>query len=237
MAGDGPQPGPGIGTLGERSLHAALKEQIAEPGDRFEVLVDGYVIDIVRGDLLIEVQTGSFAALKTKLAALLANHRVLLVHPIPAERWIVKMGPDGTTWLDRRRSPRRGKVTDVFRELVSFPHLAAHANLAIEVALTREEEVRVNDGQGSWRRKGWRIADRRLLDVAARQRFGGVGDYLTLLPPGLPDPFTTRDLAAGLGERIALAQKMAYCLHGMGAISRVGKQGNAYLYAVTRSHV
>ncbi len=44
---------PHIGTLGERSLHAALKEWYAEQGDLLEREVDGYVIDIVRGDLLV----------------------------------------------------------------------------------------------------------------------------------------------------------------------------------------
>ena len=44
----------GIGVLNERSLHASLKEWYAEPGDATEVKVDGYVIDLVRGERLIE---------------------------------------------------------------------------------------------------------------------------------------------------------------------------------------
>jgi hypothetical protein len=32
--------------------------------DRFEVPVDGFVIDIVRDDLLIEIQTRNFSSLK-----------------------------------------------------------------------------------------------------------------------------------------------------------------------------
>ena len=45
-----------IGTLNEKPLHAGLKEWVARPGDAFEQPVDGYVIDIVRDDLLIEIQ-------------------------------------------------------------------------------------------------------------------------------------------------------------------------------------
>lgn len=40
----------GIGLLNEKSLHASLKQWYAQPGDRFEVAVDGFVIDIVRND-------------------------------------------------------------------------------------------------------------------------------------------------------------------------------------------
>ena len=36
-----------ISTLNEKPLHAALKEWYASPGDRFEVPVDGYLVDIM----------------------------------------------------------------------------------------------------------------------------------------------------------------------------------------------
>ncbi len=73
----------GIGTLNEKPLHAALKEWYALPGDRFEVSVDGYVIDIVRDDRLLEIQTGTFSSLKSKLNTLVRTHRVRLIYSIP----------------------------------------------------------------------------------------------------------------------------------------------------------
>jgi hypothetical protein len=60
----------GIGVLNEKPLHAALKQWYAQPGDGLEVTVDGFVIDIVRGHQLIEIQTGHFAAIKKKLSTL-----------------------------------------------------------------------------------------------------------------------------------------------------------------------
>jgi hypothetical protein len=222
----------GIGTLGERSLHAALKDWYARPGDEFEAVVDGYVIDIRRGDLLIEIQTRNIAKLKKKLTSLTRAHLVHLVHPVAAEKWIVRLGSDGATRLDRRRSPQHGRITHVFRELVSIPHLIPRGNLTLEVVLTVEEEIRANDGRGSWRRGGWSITDRHLLAVLDRREFRTVDDFSALLPRDLPDPFTVRDLAGALGERQTVAQKMAYCLRGMGAIRMVGKQRNAYLYSL-----
>ena len=50
---------PGIGLLNEKELHASLKQWYARPGDRFEIPVDGFVIDIVRDDLLIEIDLAS----------------------------------------------------------------------------------------------------------------------------------------------------------------------------------
>jgi hypothetical protein len=222
-----------IGTLAERSLHAALKQWYAQPGDELEVPVSGYVVDIVRGDLLIEIQTGSFAGIKRKLDRLTRSHPVTLVYPVAAEKWIVKLGPDGHTRLDRRRSPQRGSVLALFRELVSLPRLVARDTLTIEVALVALEEVRVRDGRGSWRRGGWSIVDTRLLGVIDRVTLRGVEDYRALLPDNLPDPFTVADLAGALGERRSLAAKIAYCLREMGAITHIGKRGNAYLYCVS----
>ncbi len=221
----------GIGTLKERSLHAALKAWYAQPGDRFEVDVDGYVIDIVRGELLIEIQTSNFATLKRKLHDLTRLQQVRLVYPIAVDKWIVKRGADGKTPLGRRKSPQRGNIYHLFRELVRFPKLVMLDTFSIEAALVRIEQIRVNDGQGSWRRGGWRITDHKLLEIAGQVVLESPDDFRNLLPNGLTDPFTTHDLANALGERISLAQKMAYCLREMGAVEHIGKRGNAYLYS------
>src|SRR3954449_12385398 len=72
-----------VGELREGALHAALKRRLAGPGDRLEVPVDGYVIDVVRGSgELVEVQTGSFSPLRAKLDALLDRHPMRIVHPV-----------------------------------------------------------------------------------------------------------------------------------------------------------
>jgi len=48
----------------------------------------------------------------------------------------------------------------------------------------------------------------------------------------LPEPFTTKDLAAALGEPQSVAQKIVYALREMGAMNVEGKRRNAILYAV-----
>lgn len=219
-----------IGTLNEKPLHAALKQWYALPGDRVEVPLGNYCVDLVRGDLLIEIQTASFGSMRAKLRALTREHRVRLVHPIAVERWIVKQPRRGQPG-SRRKSPKRGRLEDVFVELVSFPELLATGNLSLEVLLVGEEEVRRHDARRKRRRDGWVTQERRLLDVRERHVFHGPGDMLALLPPDLGQPFLTSDLAAALGCPRWLAQKMAYCLRRMGAIEPVGKRGNSIAYA------
>jgi hypothetical protein len=219
-----------ISTLNESPLHAALKARYARPGDRIEVSVDGFVVDIVRGDLLVEVQTRNFAAIKRKLAALTARYPVRLVHPIAREKWIVRLAEDGRTQLSRRKSPKRGGLEHVFEELVHIPRLLSNPNFSLAVLLIQEEEVRRYDGRRGWRRHGWVTHERRLLQVVDQHLFETPADVCTLVPPTLPEPFTTSNLAAAISKPRWLARKMAYCLREMGALAPVGKQGNAILY-------
>jgi hypothetical protein len=207
-----------------------LKSWYALPGDLIEAPLDGYLIDILRGELLVEIQTRSFSSLRRKLEALLPHHPLRLVHPIPREKWIVRFASGSRQPVSRRKSPKRGRVEQVFKELVSIPHLAANPNFTLEVLLTREEEHWLDDGRGSWRRKGWRIAERRLLEVVERHEFSATADYLQLLPGDLPAPFTTLDLAQRLDIPRRLAQQMAYCLREMGVIQIAETKGREQFY-------
>jgi len=75
-----------IGELKEQHLHAALKAWYAGPDVRVEASIDGgqrgYVIDLVRGDLLIEIQTGNFSSIQRKLKDLVKRYPVRLIYPI-----------------------------------------------------------------------------------------------------------------------------------------------------------
>jgi hypothetical protein len=220
----------GVGVLNEKPLHAALKAWYAQPGDRFEVDVDGSIIDIVRGELLVEIQTRGFSTLKRKLEKLVANHVVRLVYPIAAEKWIVRLSDNGAVEQGRRKSPKRGAMPELFRELVSFPHLISHPNFALEVLLIQEEEVRQQGLARNWRRRGWGTVERRLVQVVDRRLFAAPADLAALLPPALDEPFTTAGLADAIDQPRWLAQKMTYCLRSAGAISEAGKQGKATRY-------
>ncbi|HJW91753.1 MAG TPA: hypothetical protein VJ436_14030, partial [Anaerolineales bacterium] len=79
-------------------------------------------------------------------------------------------------------------------------------------------------------RKGWSIADRRLLGVLESRQLATPQDFLELLPPSLPQPFTTLELAQELGRPAYLARKMVYCLRAMGVVESAGKRGRAGLF-------
>ena len=208
-----------IGTLNEGALHAGLKRWLARPGDLFEVPVDGYVVDVVRGDLLIEIQTGGFAPLRRKIPDLLERHRVRLVVPIARMRTIQRVDARGAQ-LSRRRSPIAGRIEDVFERLVSIPSVVAHERFELELLEIAEIEVRSRK----------RVDGRELVDVLERNLIRDAIDLAALLPAALPESFSTADVARRASLPRATAQQMVYCLHAAGALERVGKAGNAHLY-------
>ena len=228
-----------IGTLTEKSMHTALKALYAQPGDLLECELDGYVVDIVRRSEVdatlcqcIEIQTRNLAKLKSKLHALLERYPIQVVYPIAQERFIVRMEANGVI-QSRRKSPKHGTILHVFPELVSIPAFVRHPHFSLIALLIREEEIWLDDGQGSWRRKHWSIYDRRLLEVVQPIPLYAPADYAALLPAGLPSEFDSHQLATALNQPRFLAQKMAYCLRRMGVLELRGKRGNSFIYGRT----
>lgn len=218
-----------IGVLNEKPLHASLKEWYRIDGDEVEVPLEGFVVDLVRDGQLIEIQTRGFSSMRCKLDRLLDLYPTRVVYPVAAEKWIVKLDESGKE-VSRRRSPKRGIAADVCAELVSFPSLLSHPNLVIEVALIEEEEIRRPDAKKGWRRGGYVIEERRLVDVRETVEIDSPDALRDLVPPDLPDPFTTADLAAAFGRSRHLAQEVAYCLRVSGAVETVGRDKRGILY-------
>ena len=225
---------PGIGTLREGALHAQLKEWYRRPGDELEKRIAGSIVDIVRGELLIEIQTGDFAPLRRKLDLLTREHPVRVLAPIALERRIVRLSSEGEI-LSARRSPRHGRVEDIFSRLVSIPELLCRPQLEIEVLLTEEEELRIHQPGKAFRRRGWVVNGRSLSRVASCIRIAAPEDAAALLPSHLPESFDTAELAEAAAITRRLAQQMTYCLRAMGMLEITGNRQRAHLYRRTDS--
>ena len=218
--------------MNEHSLHSEIKNWYSQPGDKFEVKIDDFIVDIVRDALLIEIQTKNFSTIKMKLTKLLENHEIRLVYPIPQLKWIVHVTKRGDV-IRRRKSPRKGRLVDLFYELVNTPSLVKEENFSLEVLLIEEEELRCNDGKGSWRRRGTSIKDRRLINVNSRTLFKNEKDFQRFLPNSIIDQFTNKEFAKLSGVPINLARRITYCLRKMGAITPTGKKGKELIFKVS----
>lgn len=194
-----------------------MKERYAERGDEFEVPLDGFVIDIRRADLLVEIQTTSFGSMGKKLDHLLNDYRMLLVHPIAVDTYLQRPGKKP------RKSPKRGSMFTLFEELVSIPTLLDHPNLTLDVALVSVTKVQEPAPRSRRGRGGFRTTDRQLREVLEVRRFRDTEDLTELLPDNLPPTFTTTDIANGAQVSRTVAQQMAFCFRALGVIAQVGR--------------
>ena len=211
----------------ERGLHAELKEWLRRPGDLIEGTVWGYRADLIRGDLLIEIQTGNFPQIRAKLVKLLKGYRVRLVHPVPERKWVIRE-VDGRR--QRRVSPRVGRVEDVFNELVYCPTMPLDSNFSLEVLLVHSEESQAVRWRGR-KRTRYTVTERHLVKVVSSTVFERPEDYLKLIPD-MHGAFTARQLSKAAGLRITLARRVVYCLAKMGMLEEVGSVARAKLYRV-----
>ena len=79
-------------------------------------------------------------------------------------------------------------------------------------------------------RGGWRVLQRRLMQLGEGVRLTRMSDLYQFLVDELAEPFGTRELADALRQPLYIGQKMAYCLREAGVTEIVGKKGNALQY-------
>jgi hypothetical protein len=217
----------------ETSLHRELKALYGGPDARREARHGRYRIDVIDGDELIEIQHASLASIRDKVRDLLSGHRVRIVKPIVASKLLVKRRRKGGAVVERRMSPKRGRLLDIFDELVYFTRVFPHRRLTIELVSVEIEEWRY-PGHGRRRRYGERdfeVEDQILVSRGATWQLQTAADLLALAETPLPATFKTDELAECLQVPRWLAQRIAYCWRETGAVVCAGKCGNAHVYA------
>ncbi|WNZ28500.1 MAG: hypothetical protein IAX21_07495 [Candidatus Bathyarchaeota archaeon] len=220
----------------EYSLHADIKGWYSKAKNPVEVKVDEFIVDVIKEDgLLIEIQTRNLSAIKKKLRKLLKGYKVRLVYPIAKIKWIVYVSDAGEI-VKKRKSPKKGKITDLFVEMVHLPSLINNENFSFEVLFIEEKELRCNDGKGSWRRKRISVKDRKLIKIFGSVIFEKKTDFLKVLPDNMDDPFTNKILAKKMGIPIRLAQKITYCLRKMNAVTVVGKKRRELVFEIVKEN-
>ena len=221
---------PAIGTKKESSLHRSLKFRYSGPGGETETMAGPYVCDARTGKgEYIEVQTGSFGPLREKAKAIAKTRKLRIIHPIVARKTIELRDEQGRL-IRARKSPRKGSAWDLFSALLYAPEIPLYKRITIELAVVDAIEKRVDDGKGSWRRKGVSISDREIGAWHHSIILKNPKDYHIFAPFGKGEEFTVRGLAEKAGIDEALARKTLYVLAKIGVVERVGKQGRAFLY-------
>lgn len=223
----------GIGRLNEGMLHRTLKFFYEPDVDRHERKIGRFVADIVNDEGIIEIQTRAFSNLREKLQNFLTVGRVTVVFPVATEKYIQWCDPETGELTAPRKSPRKGKVFDVFPELYRIKNLLTDPHLTVKVVLLSITDRKLLCGWDETGKKGSRRMERVPNAFFEEITLGCPADYAALLPEGLDaEGFTVKDLAKLSKITKETASAALRIMAHVGAVRVAGKAGRSYLYSV-----
>lgn len=220
----------GIGTLAEKTVHAVLKRYLEPDISLHEQKIDGFFADIYNDKEIIEIQTAHFDKLRKKLSVFLDQKPVNVVYPVPHRKILHWIDPETGEITEGRKSPKTGSPYEVFKELYKIRSFLGHPNLRITILLIDMEEYRFLNGWSKDRKKGSVRAERIPVNLEAEYRLESFLDYSLLVPDILPEEFTAKDYRKVTKVSESVASKAMLLLFEAGALERIGKHGNAWIY-------
>ena len=222
----------GIGTLGEKTLHAILKYYIEPVAENHEIRIGTFVADIANEDGVIEIQTANFNKLRNKLERFLGETTVTVVYPIASIKWLVWLDHTTGECTKKRKSPKKGTPFQVFYELYKIKSLLTNEKLKLHIIMLDIEEYRLLNGWSEDKKKGSSRFERIPIGFIDEIRIDTLDDYWKLIPAGLALQFTAKDFKKASGLSLKNAQIALHVLHHLGAVKRVAKVGNSFVYEI-----
>ncbi len=222
----------GIGTLGEKTLHAVIKQYL-EPNEKYrEVKVESSVADIFNEQGIIEIQTRSYEKLRKKLTALLDTAPVTVVLPLPHKKTVTWVDPKTGESTVPRKSPKTGRPHDGLRELAKIRDFLANPRLTVRIMLIDMEEYRNLDGWGKGGKRGSSRKERIPTELVAEYILHDREDYKIFLPE-LPDEFTLKEYTKAAKLNVQRATAGLNILRELDVVRHIGKRGRENLYEIT----
>jgi hypothetical protein len=229
---------PIIGTLMERTLHATLKSHYESDKTKHEIRFMGFVADIKNDNGITEIQTRSFNAMRKKLSTFLEHEKVTVVYPAVRNKWLIWVDPHTGEMSEKRKSPIKGGIYDIFRELYRIKQYLTHPNFHLRILPVDIEEYRIctrsiDDPRRSNRFGSTRI-ERIPVGFGKEIAIDSTEDYKKIIPDGLDGEFTSADFARIAKKSRSLSQTALNVLTFVGAVERIGKNKKSIVYRINK---
>ena len=220
----------GIGTLSEKTTHRIIKRYL-ESNTRFhEVRLGDYIADVYNGSHIYEIQTRNFGSLKGKLPVFLTIAPVTVVYPVSVNKSLVWIEPESGEIMEKRKSGKHGRITDIFKELVFIKDYLEYEELNFKLLFFESTDYRLLNGYGRDRKKHATKLDNVPETLLGEMELNSRSDFVSFLPEDLPEEFSTEDFRLCSGTDKKTAGKEVTVLRSLGLIERCGSRGRAYLY-------
>lgn len=244
----------GIGRLAEKQMHAAIKRFICPDESKHEVLIDGsagcinngevndgkakrkrrFVADILSGNTIYEIQTGSFSPLRDKIQWILDNtsYNVLVIHPIAETKWVSLINSKSGSIESRKKSPQKGRVEDIASDLYFFRDFLSSPRFSLVILMMEAEQYKKNMQTDGRKRPRYRKYELIPISLLRAHIFKSVEDYKYFLPDSLPNPFCVKNYSEKTKIRGIDAYSIVKTLLHIGLIEEAGRLGRAAAYKV-----
>ncbi len=226
-----------VGTQNEKLIHAALKNYYAPFSDEQEVKIGSFYADAVSEDGIFEIQTKQLYRLREKLSVFLENARVNLVHPFICESKTLFTNEKSGEIVKADKPRKTSSWLKIFEELYSIRNFLRSDNLKIVIVKLKVEKIvyfngeKIPDLRSRNVRKKCRI-EKIPMEIVEEIWFETAEDFRRLLPENLPESFTKKEFCKAAGE--ANSSLRLEVLREIGILEKVGKRGNAFVYAVLK---
>lgn len=236
---------PIIGTLREKRLHAVVKRYLCEDTSTHEiplqdlVSLDGapqtkMVADVLVGNMIYEVQTGSFYPLKKKLEWYLehTDFRVTVVHPMAGIKYLSWIDPVSGQVAERNKLSRKGRVKDIAGELYWLSDFIGHPRFSLRLLLLEIEEYRILNGYGKEKKNRAEKYERFPVSLLGDVALCEPEDYAFYFLPADMDssPFTAAEYSKASGIRGKAAYAMLHLMVRLGILEEGDKRGRSMTF-------
>ena len=225
----------GIGTIGEKTIHAIMKYYYAPNPAYHERKVGSYVADIMLDGEILEIQTRAFQNLRRKLDVFLPEHEVTVIYPVAHTKWLSWIDPETGEVTKPRKSPKTGTIYRLIPDLYKLKMYLKSERLHFTIPLIDVLETRILDGWSKDKKRGSHRDDGVPVGIFDEVRINKREDYHVLLPDGLPAEFTVKDYKCAARVPVGVASTALNILFSLDLVERTGKQGNAFVYRVSEA--
>lgn len=243
----------GIGTLGEKQMHAAIKRFICPDESRHEIPLDSgeragelgedgkkikkrrFVADILKDGTVYEIQTGALAPLRDKIKWILENtsYNVTVIHPIAETKWVNMLNSKSGEIEKRYRSPVKGKLNDVAPELYAIKDFINSPRFCLVILMMEAEQYMKNLAKNGRSRPKYRKYELIPVNLLRAHIFRSLEDYKIFIPDTLEGEFTVKTFSSLSKIRGMDAYSAVHSLCDMGLLEESGKIGRAASFRKT----
>lgn len=224
-----------IGTISEKSIHRVLKNYLENDTSKHEVSIGGYIADICNGNTITEIQTRGFDKLRGKIAKYSElGYSIRIVYPVNLIKYINWIDPITHEVVERRKSPIRVSISDIFNELYKIREYLKDDKISFLVIALETEEYKYLDGYGPNRKNHATKIDKIPASVLQKIEFSINGGYEQFLPNTLNIEFDSQDYAKQAHCNIKTARTTLLILTELGIIARLGKKNRRYIYKINK---